>query len=212
MNIGLYGGSFDPIHYGHILPVREAREALALDRVIYLPTANPPHKIPPGGGSSIRPPPGEPERGAAPALARYAMVELALLAEEDFLVSTFELGGHVAYTVDTLEHFRRRHPDARLFLILGSDSLLELDTWRQWRKILELAELAVLTRPGARSDQMPRELRDALDDARVHRIENSPVAVSSTEIRRRITARTNDLRRLLPSLVLDYVDKYELYR
>ncbi len=207
MRIGLYGGSFDPIHYGHIRPVREAREALALDRVVYLPTAKPPHKTS--------------TREAAPALARYAMVELALLAEEDFFVSTFELGGQVAYTVDTLEHFRRQHPDARLFLILGSDSLFHLDTWRKWRRILELAELAVVERPGVQAPRIPQELRQALDDARhpgggrarrLHRIQNKPVAASSTEVRRRIAARSNDLHQLVPPLVLDYVDKYDLYR
>ena len=205
MKIGLYGGSFDPIHYGHIRPVREARQALALDRVIYLPTARPPHK----------------SRRGAPALARYAMVELALLEERDFAVSTFELGDDVTYTVDTLEHFSRRHPGARLFLILGSDSFARLESWREWRKILELAELAVLGRPGAPADALPPRLAAASGD-RVHRVANAPVDASSTVIRRRIAAdpsvveapsgRRDDLRRLVPPLVLDYIAKYDLYR
>ncbi len=223
MKIGLYGGSFDPIHYGHIHPVREAKEALALDRVIYLPTANPPHKSVSRQRDGSR-------RGGAPALARYAMVELALLAETDSFVSTFELGDEVTFTVDTLRHFRRRQPEARLFLILGRDSFVRLDTWREWRKLLELAELAVLERPGAAVDQIPRQLEAALDRSRVHRIANAPVAASSTEIRRRLSASTpfvgvppgpqdgvppgpqDDLHQLVPSLVLDYIAKYEFYR
>ncbi len=224
MKIGLYGGSFDPIHYGHIRPVRQAREALALDRVIYLPTANPPHK----SLASLRE--DGSHHGRTPALARYAMAELALLAEKDCFVSTFELGTEVAFTVDSLEHFRRRWPKARLFLILGSDSLVQLDTWRNWRRILELAELAVLERPDV-SDTLPPRLAAALDNDRVHRIANLPVAASSTEIRRRLSTdtevgnaprghdiagappgRLDDLHRLVPPLVLDYIVKYELYR
>lgn len=210
MKIGLYGGSFDPIHYGHLRPVREAREALALDRVIYLPTANPPHK------SASRRRDGSRHGGAA-ALARYAMVELALLAEEGCFVSTFELGDEVTYTVDTLRHFRRRQPDVRLFLILGYDSFVRLDTWREWREILELAELAVLERLGAAAHPLPRRLDAALDRTRVHRIANTPVAASSTEIRRRLSAvpstgHPDDLYQMVPPLVLDYIAKYELYR
>ena len=195
MRIGLYGGSFDPIHDGHIRPVREAREALGLDRVIYLPTARVPHK----------------EGSAAPALARYVMVELALLGEPKTEVSGLEMEDRVTYTVETLEHFRRREPEAELFLILGSDSLARLDGWRRWRDILSLAELAVLERPGEDREPSP-ELRSALKKARVHRVANAPVAVSSTAIRRRIATHPQDLRRHLPSLVLDYIAKYDLYR
>ncbi len=199
MKIGLYGGSFDPIHYGHLRPVREARRALGLERVIYLPTARPPHKR---------------RREGAPALARYAMVELALLGEEGLFVSTLEMADRVSYTVDTLRHFRRREPGAQLFLILGSDAFAELDTWREWREILELAELAVLERPGDhdRPAARGRAARYASRGARIHRVANAPVSVSSTEVRRRIAAREPGLRDLVPPLVLDYVAKYDLYR
>src|SRR5947208_4241718 len=102
MKVGLFGGSFDPIHRGHIEPVRKARRALGLDRVIYLPTARPPHK--PGGA-------------LAPAPARYAMVELALLFEDGLCASAYELtADRPAYTIETLEHFRAELPDAELFL------------------------------------------------------------------------------------------------
>ncbi len=210
MKIGLYGGSFDPIHVGHLRPVREARAALALDRVIYLPTAQPPHKTASRRQDGSR-------RGGAPALARYAMAELALLAEEGCFVSTFELGREVTYTVDTLRHFREQYPEARMFLILGRDSFLRLDTWREWREILRLSELAVLERPGDGDDPLPHQLDAALDRSRVHRIANAPVAASSTEIRRRLSAvpstgRHHDLHQVVPPLVLDYIAKYELYR
>lgn len=197
MKLGLYGGSFDPIHRGHLSPVREAREHLALDRVIYLPTARPPHK---------------PRRDGASALARYTMVELALLGEDGLFASSLELTDHVAYTVGTLEHFHLQHPAARLFLVVGSDSLARLDTWREWRRILELAELAVLDRPTDDGREPSPTLQAALDPDRVHFIHNTPVAASSTEIRRHVAAGSCDLRRLIPRLVLNYIHKYGLYQ
>ena len=200
MKIGLYGGSFDPIHYGHIRPAREAVDALELDRLIYLPTARPPHK---------------PGFSPTPALARYVMVELALLAERGMSVSPLEMVDRVVYTIETLEHFRREHPAARLFLILGEDSYRQLDAWRRWREILEIAELAVLERPGCEavpSAELAAALAEMEESARVHRIGNTPLAISSTEIRRRIAGRSENLDQLVPRLVLDYIDKYDLYR
>lgn len=196
MRLGLYGGSFDPIHHGHLRPVRRAREALELDRVVYLPTARPPHKT----------------RAMTPVWARYAMVELALLHDPAMVVSTYEMRrDRPAYTVDTLERFRRREPGAELYLIVGSDSLHGLTGWRDWRRILELARIAVLTRPGWDAGELPAELRDALDPARLHRVRHEPLAISSTDLRRRL-ASSCDARELLPELVLDYIQKYDLYR
>ncbi len=197
MNLGIYGGSFDPIHQGHLAPVREAMEALALDRVLYIPTAQPPHK---------------PRRDGASAMARYTMVELALLGEARMFASSLELADRVTYTFETLEHFHREQPAARLFLIVGHDSFLRLDSWRQWRRLLELAELAVLDRPTDPGREPSAALRQALDPDRVHRIGNTPVAVSSTEVRRRIAAGSFDQHQLVPRLVLDYIHKYDLYQ
>ena len=112
MKVGLFGGSFDPIHRGHLDPVRAAMRDLGLDRVIYLHTARPPHK---------------PGRALAPALARYAMVELALLGEEGLYASAHELTlDRPAYTIETLEHFRRQMPAAELYLLIGGDSFADL--------------------------------------------------------------------------------------
>jgi len=205
VRIGLYGGSFDPIHRGHLAPVRRAREVLGLDRVLYLPTARPPHK---------------PERDFASRWARYAMVELALLEEDGLYASPFEIRrSEPSYTVDTLEHFRRRHPGAELVYLLGADSFAQLDGWREWRRIVELAELGVLTRPGwqeaASPAELPAELRRALGEGRARRVENEPVDASSTEIRRRLAAggaAERELAGLVPPRVLHYIAKYDLYR
>lgn len=197
MKIGLYGGTFDPFHNGHLLPVRAARSALGLDRVLYLPTARPPHK----------------RRRMAPPEARYAMVELALLQEDGFYASPFEMqSGRPAYTVDTLEHFADASPGDRLFLIVGEDAFAALPSWRDWRKILTLAELAILTRPDRGTwEELAPELRRALAEGRAHRVANEPVAVSSTAVRRAIADHSPGVERWLPPLVLDYVRKYDLY-
>lgn len=204
MKVGLFGGSFDPIHCGHVEPVREARRALGLDRVLYLPTAQPPHK---------------PKRQAAPPLARFAMVELALLGEEALYVSPYELTlGRPAFTVESLEHFRRELPGAELHLILGADSFLDLPQWHRWRRLPELAHLVVLARPGwelartTRDGGRSAELADLLAAGRVTIVERQPVDLSSSAIRALLAAGEEPPPGALPPLVLEYVRKYQLYR
>ncbi|HEX5761181.1 MAG TPA: nicotinate (nicotinamide) nucleotide adenylyltransferase [Thermoanaerobaculia bacterium] len=189
MKLGLFGGSFDPIHRGHVEPVRAARRALGLDRVLYLPTALPPHK---------------PRRELAPAHARWAMVELALLGEEGLYADPYELTlGRPAYTVETLEHFRRTLPGAELHLLIGADSYLELPTWRRWRELPELARIVVLARPGS-------EVEETVAGARF--LEQPPVDVSASRIRAHLAAGEAPPPGALHPLVLDYVRKYHLYR
>lgn len=201
MKIGLFGGSFDPIHNGHILPVREARKDFGLDRVIYLPTAQPPHK---------------PGRRLAPAWSRFAMAELALLHEEGLEVSPHELTpDKPAFTVDTVQHFRRLWPEAELNLLIGGDSFRDFHLWWRWREIVEAARLIVLVRPGSELEGLPAELAALLDRGRAVVAAHRPVAVSSTELRQ-LFARGGALEAphpdSVPELVIDYVRKYDLYR
>ncbi len=205
MKVGLFGGSFDPIHRGHVEPVREARRALGLDRVLYLPTAQPPHK---------------PKRQFAPALARFAMVELALLGEEGLYASPHELTlGRPAFTVESVEHFRRELPGAEIFLFLGADSFLDLPSWRRWRELPELARLVVLARPGwqvesgaGESGGGGAELAALLAGGRVTVLERRPVDLSSSRIRELLAAGLEPPPGALAPLVLEYVRKYQLYR
>lgn len=202
MKLGLFGGCFDPIHRGHIEPVQETKIKLGLDRVIYLPTAVPPHK---------------PGRQFASPHARFAMVELALLDELDLSVSAFELTpDRPAYTIDSLFHFRDRHPDSELFLILGGDGFAELHSWHRWREIPELAHLAVLVRPEWRWDEVrskvPKEMSDLADSSRVHFVVNKPVPVSATNLRQLLAAGKAPPSGAVPELVLKYIRKYALYR
>lgn len=200
MKLGLFGGSFDPIHRGHIEPVQAARKALGLDRVIYLPTAVPPHK---------------PGRVLAPAHARYAMVEMALLEEEGLYASTFELTlERPAYTIETLEHFRQTMPGVDLHLLIGGDSYADLDHWVRWREIVEAARLVVLTRPGWTLEEasLSPDLADLARSGRVVFLGQPPVDVSSTRLRELFARGERPPAGTVPESVVRYVQKYDLYR
>lgn len=200
MKLGLCGGSFDPVHRGHVDPVLEAVEAIGLDRVIYLPTAEPPHKAP----------------RTASVQRRFAMVELALLGYENLLVSDFEMTpGRTAYTVETVRHFAAKEPEDDLYLILGSDSFVEFTGWRQWRQIAELATLVVLARPdgsAARLGEISDELDGLVQQDRVRFVENRPIQVASRSIRSTFAAGEEPPAGALAPLVLNYLRKYDLYR
>ena len=202
MSLGLLGGSFDPVHRGHVELALAVHAALGLERVVFLPTAVPPHK---------------PGRTFAPPLSRYAMVELALLDHPELVVSDLELTvGRPAYTIDTLEHLAAERPGRDLVLLLGSDSLAALDTWRRWPELLERARLAVVERPGAArakvvADLAP-ELAERLAAARIDWIEHRPHPASASEIRRRLAAGEAIPKGWLEPRVLTFVRKYGLYR
>ena len=204
MKLGLFGGSFDPIHRGHLDPVREAKRALRLDRVLYLPTARPPHK---------------PGRALTPAYARYAMVEMALLGEDGLFASIHELTpDRPAYTVETLEHFRRTLPEADLHLLIGGDSYADLHLWFRWREIPRLARLVVLARPGWELDEasdegsLQEELAALARSDRVVFLHQPPVDVSSTRLRELFARGEQPPAGWVPELVVRYVQKYDLYR
>jgi nicotinate-nucleotide adenylyltransferase len=200
VKIGLFGGSFDPIHWGHIRPVLEAVDQVGLDRVLYLPTGRPPHK---------------PDRRLAPALARYAMTELALLEHDRLWVSSHELSEAApTYTVDTVRHFAGAHPDDEIHLLIGADSFAELRTWVRFREILDLACLVVLARPGveATAAASTRFAADGANAPHVRLVSNTPVEISSTEVRRFLARGERPPRGWVPEPVVDFALKYRLYR
>ena len=200
MKIGLFGGSFDPIHRGHIEPVRAARRLLGLERVIYLPTATPPHK---------------PRRALAPAHARYAMVELALLDEEGLYVSAYELTpDRPAYTVETLAHFRREMPDVELHLLIGGDSFADFHHWVRWPEIAAAARLVVLARPGWDLGSIPLDpgVAALARTDRVVVLRQPAVDVSSTRLREQLATGLPLGAGAVPDLVVRYLQKYGLYR
>lgn len=199
---GLFGGSFDPIHAGHVVPVRAARERLGLDRVLYLPTGRPPHKQDPD------------ELPTAPPSARFTMVELALLGDERLQVDDLELtAAEPSYTVETLERFRRERPDVDLHLLIGADSFVQLDRWHRWREIPDLARLVVLARPGWQvvPERLPERLATGLEAGEIIVVRDRTVDLSSTEIRRRLASGAAPEPGWMAPLVVDYLDKYRFY-
>lgn len=197
--VGLYGGSFDPVHWGHVLPVESARQALALDRVLYLPTAEPPHKQ----GQRF-----------APASARFTMVELALLDRPALQVSDFEMRREASYTVETLEHFRAALPGDELFLLIGDDSWRDLASWRRYAELPALAEIVVMARPPEEDllAGIDPVLRAAVETARVHFHTGPEIPLASRELRRAWASGEEPGPGQVPPLVLDYLRKYGLYR
>jgi nicotinate-nucleotide adenylyltransferase len=188
--IGLFGGTFDPPHVGHLVLAEWARARLRLDRVVFMPAGTPPHKR------------GRPLTGAA---HRLAMTRLAVRGNPAFAVSDFEARRHgPSFTVDTLRDLRVRHPGARLFLLMGADSLADFPVWHEPAEIARLATLVVAARPGARRPaRVPRGLRIA-------RLDNPVVAVSSSALRARARA-GRSLRYLVPDPVAAYIARHGLY-
>ncbi len=198
--IGIFGGSFNPVHLGHLVAAQDALEHMGLTRVVFLPAAQPPHK---------------PARPLAPAAERLDLLRLAIADDPRFEVSDDEIArGGISYTVDTLRRFRARHPEAKLYFLVGGDSLLELHSWRDIHAVLELAEIVTVTRPGVALDRLnadtlrlpdPWPARLAANVVAGHRID-----VSSTDIRNRV-ARGLSIRYLVPAAVERYIHANRMF-
>ena len=202
MRVGLFGGSFDPVHNGHVRPVLEVMEKAGLDRVIYCPTAQPPHK---------------PGRDFAPALLRYAMVELALLPHPRLHVSALELQAKApTYTYDTVRHFQASRPDWDLQLLMGVDAFDELDEYHRWADILEAIPILVMLRAGCGQRRPATDPRPAVEAAvkqgRVSFLTNRTVAASSTKLREIFAEGGDPPDGWVPDAVVELIHKYRLYR
>lgn len=203
MRVGLFGGSFDPIHAGHVGAARAAIERLALDRVLVAPTSMPPHK---------------PGRRFAPDLARYAMCELATLDDARLRVTDLELTpGKQAYSIESLERLAAENPGDSFVLLVGADSLATLDGWRRWSELLADHELGVFARPGfewtAVAPTLPAPLADAVARApRLTWVDSLAHPASASELRRRLAAGEPLPEGWLDPRVLAFARKYDLYR
>lgn len=188
MKLGLLGGTFDPVHHGHLRAAENARTALGLDRVAFMPARVPPHRATP----------------AAPPLHRFAMVALAVHADPAFFASDLELAREgPSYTVDTVKALRAL---GEVVLIVGSDNLPLLPGWKDARHLLELCTVAVVGRPG-----QEHAVPASLDGARFHSVAESEVPVSSSDLRRRVKE-GQSIRYLTPPSVARYIEDQGLYR
>lgn len=191
------GGTFDPPHYGHLVLAENARAQLDLDRVLFAPAGEPPHK---------------PEGPITPARHRVAMVEAAIADNAAFQLSRVDLdrpGPH--YSVDMLALLRDAYPGVALFSLIGGDSLAEFLTWRDPQGIVEQAQLAVMRRPGSQVDfaSLERQLPDVRE--RLVWLDAPYLEISGTDLRRRVRQGL-PIRYLVPPAVRRYLRERELYR
>lgn len=185
--VGVLGGTFDPIHHGHLAAASEVCAALQLDQVLLVPTNRQPFK--------------EGFDSAAPE-HRLEMCRLAVQGDERFAVSPVDIErGGITYSVDTLTDLRAQLPEASLYFITGTDALSRLDEWRDTERLTELAQFVGVTRPG---HSLPQ-----LDTAHAL-VEVPSLAVSSTDVRRRVRAGA-PIRYLVPRAVADYIAQHDLY-
>lgn len=199
--LGLFGGSFDPVHFGHLLLAECCREQARLDQVIFVPAAIPPHKQ---------------DRPLTPSAYRVEMLELAIAGHEHFYVSRYEADRPgITYTVDTLAHFRGQYPQAELFLLLGADMFNDLPHWRQADEVCRLALPLVAQRAGATEldfDVLAHLVEPhRLEAIRRHRVEMPGIGISSTDLRRRVAA-GRSIRYQTPRAVEEYIRTHGLYR
>ncbi len=189
MRIGLYGGSFDPVHLGHLLVAQAALEEMALDRIVFLPAARSPFK---------------PDPSTAPGGMRMRMLRMALAGGTRFDVDDLELRrGGVSYTVDTVRDFSARHPGAILCWLIGADHVPTLPQWREAETLAALVEFVVIPRPGEPAAELPGPYR-------LRHLRGWPLRISSSEIRRRVAAGC-PVRHLLPAGVAEVVADERLY-
>ena len=186
--VGIFGGSFDPIHHGHLIVARVAAETLGLDEVRFVPAREQPFKV----GTH-----------AAAAAHRAAMVKLAIERSEGFSLDTLELERTGAsYTVDTLRAMRERDSGAELVLLVGADAAADFPQWRESDAVARLARVVVFGRAGSAPVRLPGAWRT---------IDVPAIAISATEIRRRVRA-GRSIRYWVPDAVADYVAAHGLYQ
>ena len=191
--IGVMGGTFDPIHHGHLVAASEVQSYFDLDEVIFVPTGQPWQKS---------------ERKVSPPEDRYLMTVIATASNPRFSVSRVDIDRPgPTYTIDTLTDLHRQRPDAELFFITGADALAQILTWRDVDEMFKLAQFVGCTRPGTEGLELPL---DQLPMDRITLLEVPALAISSTECRARV-AKGNPTWYLVPDGIVQYIAKRELY-
>lgn len=192
MRIGILGGTFNPVHYGHLAAAAEAVQEFDLDKVAFVPSYLPPHKNDPD---------------IAPSQDRFRMCLLATQSHPSFSVSSLELErGGKSYSIETVKEFLNIYgEDTKLYFITGADAFLEISTWRDIEELFQLCEFIVASRPGFRTDKIDKHLLEC-----THLIEVPALDISSTDIRCRIREGRN-IKYLVPEKVEEYIYEHRVY-
>lgn len=203
--IGIFGGTFDPVHYGHLRPAREVMSTLSLQKLFLVPASTPPHRQPP----------------VVDAAQRLQMTQLAVTEFPELTVDDGEIQrGGTSYTVDTLQTYRQLYPQTPMCLLVGSDVFASLETWHQWQRIPELAHLVVMQRPHHKADAIPQWSEDRVTQeiselsttlaGKVYRCAVTLQDISATAVRQAI-GRHADVAHMVPAPVLQYIQQHHLY-
>jgi len=198
LRLGIFGGTFNPVHSGHLRTAEEARYKLRLDKVIFVPAGNPPLK----------------ERDAVAASHRYAMATLAAASNKDFIVSDLEaVKRGKSYTVDTLQMLRKRYPGDELFFILGSDAFLDMPKWREPEKLTGMTDFIIVARPGFSFDAIEGSpyIVSLVSGRSAFLVPVTQMDISSSGIRR-LVEEEKSIKYLLPASVERYIKKNKLYQ
>jgi nicotinate-nucleotide adenylyltransferase len=189
MKLGIFGGSFDPVHLGHLLVARVAVEELGLDKIYFVPAAQSPFK---------------PENKPAPAAVRLQLLRLALAGKTDCEIDEQEIHrGGISYTVDTLRDYAQRFSSVKLFYLIGADNVAKLNEWREPAELARLAEFVAIPRPGGAEPVFPPPFRGRT-------LRGFPFAVSSSEIRARVQAGL-PIENLVSAAVAETIRSTKLY-
>lgn len=195
--LAIYGGSFDPIHIGHLLAAESAYELLDLDRVDFVPAFDPPHKE--GKANNVQ--------------DRVKMLDLAIQDVDHFALNTSEVErGEVSYSYDTVKRILNDQPATQLYMIIGQDSAMEIKTWYRWEDLLALVDLVVVVRPDRRQEDFHRAIQDLREAGyRVHVVDKVRVDLSSTEVRK-FVREGRSIRFMVPEPVRSYILDHGLYQ
>jgi nicotinate-nucleotide adenylyltransferase len=203
--IGILGGTFDPVHYGHLRPALEVREIFGLTEIRLLPSAQPPHR----------------EQPVAPAPIRARMLELAIKNQPGFVIDTRELDrAGRSYMIDTLKSFRQEFPEQPLILFVGADAFKNLTGWHCWQQLFDYAHIVVMMRPGIQLQELDgyfaakkANVISEITQAPAGKLFFQPVTqleISATAIRKMIAEKRNP-GFLLPDAVIEYIKQHKLY-
>jgi nicotinate-nucleotide adenylyltransferase len=189
MKLGLFGGSFDPVHLGHLLVAQAAIEELGLDRLFFVPAAQSPFKT---------------ENKIAPAEIRLKLLRLALAGKTNCEIDEQEIRrGGISYSIETLRDYAKRFPGAQLFYLIGADNISKLNEWREAAELAKLAEFIAIPRPGETVAEFPKPFRGRI-------LKGFPIEISSSQIRARVKAGLL-IENLVPPFIADAIHAAKLY-
>lgn len=198
MKIGILGGSFDPIHMGHLILGENVRDSLKLDKVIFIPTGINPFK---GNRNTTSP------------TQRLEMIKLAIESNPHFTISTIEIEREgISYTIDTIKSLKGRYKEDDLYFIIGSDIIFQIEKWKDIQQLVKLCKFALVNRPGKELKEIDNKVEELSLKYNIffERISSPFIDISSTDIRNRVRKKQS-IKYLVPPKVEDYIIKHKLY-